>query len=153
MEEVLKGLQGKTLTKKMIFDLLAGIDLETILGTDYDENLPALPKKLKPKKEVFKCTACGKVVTAKSSLVRHHLRFPVCKKWIEENKVHSQIDKGVHLLIVDIFEKVSSKDNNLECKFCNTSFVSRSNLNKHFNVSSVCNQLCFQEFKKAINEI
>ena len=31
MEEVLKGLQGKTLTKKTLFDFLASINLEDLL--------------------------------------------------------------------------------------------------------------------------
>ena len=44
MEEVLKGLQGKSLTKKKLFDFLADINLEELYGKKeniiYEETKP-----------------------------------------------------------------------------------------------------------------
>ena len=89
MEEVLKGLEGKTLTKKKLFNFLADIDLEELCG-----NKPLnikLPKSItKPEsKDIseIKCNACSKTFTVENSLKRHYTRYPACVKWIEKNEM------------------------------------------------------------------
>jgi hypothetical protein len=161
LEGVLKGLQGKTLTKKKIFDFLADINIEDLYGKKeniiYGETKPVETvkaeelKKDEPLQE-FKCGACMKCFATKQSLHRHQDRFTVCKEWIElPQKVDAaKLTKGIHLIIDELLEK-SIGDGMLECKYCKTKFTTKGNHHKHFNSSTVCNRMAYQEFKKLFN--
>jgi hypothetical protein len=159
MEEVLKGLEGKTLTKKKLFDFLADIDLEELCG-----NKPLNTKLPKPEsKDIseIKCNACSKTFTVENSLKRHYKRYPACVKWIEKNEMvqeekiqEEHLKKGLHLFIIDILEKaVGYDDNKLKCRWCETTFTNVGNINKHLNTSKMCNKMAFEEFKKHINHM
>jgi hypothetical protein len=161
MEEVLKGLQGKTLTKKKLFDFLADINLESFITkkeTAIIEQKPVevpvvVKEEPKPKPEI-KCDACAKMFATDSSLKRHHKRNPVCLKWMSQPQQieTTQLAKGLHLIIDDILEK-SISANELQCKFCKSTFTNTGNHHKHFNTATVCNRLAFQEFKKLFNSL
>lgn len=134
MEEVLKALQGKSMTKNKIFDFLADIDLK-LLDTS------------QIKREI-KCEACMKKCTSDKSLHKHYKKSIECKKWIDLPEKHNvQLHKGIHLIINDVLKNAIS-DINLECKFCNSNFTNTGNLHKHFNVSPVCNRLAYYDFKQ-----
>jgi DNA-directed RNA polymerase subunit RPC12/RpoP len=167
MEGVLKGLEGKTLTKKKLFDFLADIDIDILCGKKsldtklLNTTIESNPNK---KKSEIKCAACSREFTVENSRRRHYIRYPACVKWIEQNpqkiveeekKVEGEtLKKGLHLLIVDFLEKsVSSEDTKLKCRWCETTFTNTGNINKHLNTAKMCNKMAFEEFKKHINSV
>ena len=164
MEEVLKGLEGKSLTKKKLFDFLADIDLDVLCGKKpLDTKLPKTPTKTNPNKvkPEIKCAACSRIFTVENSRKRHYKRYPACVKWIEKNeKVQEEkvkeepLKKGIHLLITDVLEKaIGCDDNRLKCRWCETTFTNTGNINKHLNTAKMCNKMAFEEFKKHINSM
>jgi DNA-directed RNA polymerase subunit RPC12/RpoP len=164
MEEVLKGLQGKSMTKKKLFDFLADINLEDIYGKKenivYGETKSIeVENKDEPKKEEapkeYKCQACMKLFTTDSSLKRHHDRSPVCVDWISipEKTDVVQLTKGLHLIIDELLEKSICNNGELECKYCKSKFINKGNHHKHFNSATVCNRLAYKEFKNLFNNL
>jgi hypothetical protein len=179
MEGVLKGLEGKTLTKKSLFDFLADIDLDELFGKKPLNT--ELPKPVSNNSGI-KCPSCSRTFTVENSRRRHYKRFPDCAQWIKDHPealIEEKIEKpvkerkvrakkvkenkivedgtlkiGLHLLIVDILEKsVGCDDDKKKCRWCDTKFVNMGNINKHLNNSSKCNKMAFEEFKKHINSI
>jgi hypothetical protein len=160
MEGVLKDLEGKKLTKKKLFDILAELNLEELFG----KGAAVKPKPTPVEKVVIsaplpppdiKCTACSDTFATTGSLNRHHKRNPACVSWIAKSKEPANVSpltKGIHLVIDDIMHKAIAKEGKLECKFCSSTFANNGNLHKHFNTASVCNQLAFQDFKKLVAE-
>ena len=183
MDRVLKGLQGKTHTKKSIFDFLADINLEDLCKTTNDTILPVTESTIRVSEDnplvvekplnleetqlkedssqdenepvvELKCDACAKTFTANSSLKRHFIRSPVCIKW---NALPEE-DKNIKLtkglhLVLNDVLDRAVSDENLECKFCKTKFTMKGNLHKHFNSATVCNRLAYLEFKKLFNDL
>ncbi len=161
MEDVLKGLTGKTLTKKKLFDFLADIDFEKLLGGK-NNTVPNVTKVIEPeevkqveekKKEVIKCNACLKTFTVQASLRRHHLRSSACVNWnshADKNNAPT-LTKGLHLIINDLLGQAVSENGELKCKWCKTTFTTTGNHHKHFNTANACNNLAFQEFVKIVN--
>ena len=147
MEELLKGLEGKTFTKKKLFDFLADINLDSISVSNKEE------KEEKVEKIDIKCQACMKTLASDASLKRHHERNPACVKWIyHPQKTDIQLKKGLHLIIDELLKNSISYEK-LECKHCNSSFTNNGNLHKHLNTSTVCNRLAYQEFKDSFNNL
>ena len=152
MEEILKELQGKNMTKNKLFEFLS----TAIGGTTTTETTTAATTtttaatttekaKIKPKKQ---CEACMKNI---KTLDLHYKKSPACLKWNNSENVHLQ--KGIHLIIDEILENSISINGKLECKFCNKTFVNNGNLHKHFNNSTICNRLAHQEFKQRFNAL
>lgn len=170
MEEVLKGLKGpkglngKSFTKKNLFNFLADIDLHSLIPVPTPVPVPEpLPEPLPiPEPDIVivpldsivepQCKACMKTFVNDSSLKRHHTRSNVCVNYISNPPPDMPLEKGIHLIIDELLQKTISVKK-LECKYCNTVFANNGNLHKHFNVSFVCNQFAFQEFKKLFNEL
>lgn len=148
MEEILKGLQGKSLTKKKLFDFLSDINLEDLCGET--KPVETITKEEPP--EEHKCGACMKSFATKASMLRHQARFTVCKEWIElpQKTDITKLTKGIHLIIDELLEK-SIGDGGLECKYCKAKFTTKGNHHKHFNSSTVCNRMAYQEFKRLFN--
>jgi len=200
MEAVIKGLEGKTLSKKKIFDILLGLNLETLGSNennkdkeDKEDGKKFIEDKNKDKEddtdeddtiedrnkdkeddtdeddtiedrnndieeenvEEFNCKACMKNFATKSSLTRHYKRFNVCKEWIKssQNSNIPILTKGIHHLVNDLLEMSIGENGQFQCKFCNTTFITRGNHHKHYNTSTVCNRLAFLEFKHIINSL
>ncbi len=187
MEEVLKGLQGKNMSKKKLFDFLLDVNLEEIINkpvskpinkpinqiieptikeikkeklrvleiNDIEDNKEdeIIQKEEKNSIQEFKCDTCMKNFATKSSLTRHHIRFPVCKEWIKLSYTNTpELPKGIHLVIDDLIDKAICNDGRRECKFCKTKFITKGNHHKHYNTATACNKMAFQAFKKLINE-
>jgi len=152
MEEIIKGLQGKSITKKKLFDILADINLEELYIKKSNEVIK--PKIEEKSQDEFKCEACMKTFSTKSSLKRHIERFKVCKDWVKNpNQIDTQLTSGLHNIIDDILTEAIGDNNKLECKFCKTTFITKGNHHKHYNTSTVCNRLAFIDFKKLINSL
>jgi hypothetical protein len=137
---------------------LADINLEEIYGKKenviYGETKPTNePKKEEPLEEC-KCGACMKTFATKASLRRHQDRFTVCKEWIElpQKTDIAKLTKGIHLIIDELLDK-SIGDRELECKYCKVRFTTKGNHHKHFNSSTVCNRMAYQEFKRLFNNL
>ena len=134
MENILKELNGKSMTKNELFSFLSTIDLKK-LGKE------------------IKCDACMKQFKTETSLKNHYKKNTVCTKWIdvpEKSDIH--LTKGIHLILDDLL-KSSISNGKLECKHCNTPFINTGNLHKHFNVSSVCNKLAYNDFKNLFSNL
>jgi hypothetical protein len=158
MEEVLKGLQGKTLTKKKLFDFLADINLEDLLSGKVSNTTQLPEKKVEIKKTEIKCGACSKTFTVENSLKRHYKRNPACVKWIETSDKSKEekpveLKKGLHRIVNELLEKAICGENNLKCMWCETEFVSTGNLNKHLSTSTVCNRMSYNEFKRLLENL
>lgn len=175
---VLKGLQGTTMTKKKLFDFLADINLEELYGKKeniiYGEHAahpveptkPVIPVDFtlellpisddKPETEAkeIQCQACMKTFTVNGSLKRHLERSKACKDWIElpQKTDIVPLTKGIHLVIDEVLDRAISGEE-LQCKFCQATFISKGNLHKHFNYATVCNRLAYKEFKKLFLEL
>ena len=193
MEEVLKGLEGKSLTKKKLFDFLADINLDSLkipvlhkvekiekekidekvkIVEKIDEkveNIEKIEDKIdeknveKEKIEIvgkiegnveIKCEACTKTFINNILLKKHHEKNQACVKWISfPQKSGTHLKKGLHLIIDDLLKCSISIDGKLECKHCSSTFTNNGNLHKHFNTSTVCNRLAYQEFKSSFNSL
>ena len=158
MEEILKVLQGKSLTKKKLFDFLADINIEDLdnkKDSIINELNTIVEPAIKTPIEEIKCTACMKTFTVEASLKRHYEHSPVCVKWIElPGKTEiPQLERGLHLIIDDLLKKSIGVGEELECRFCKTKFINRGNQHKHFNAATVCNRLAYLEFKKLLNNL
>jgi hypothetical protein len=128
IDEILKELQGKNLTKDKLFDFLSNA-----IGA---------------KETKKQCNGCMKKV---KTLEQHYKKSPACLKW--NNSENVDLQKGIHLIIDELLESSISIDGKLECKFCNKTFVNNGNLHKHFNNSTICNRLAHQEFKQKFNAL
>ncbi len=162
MEGVLKGLQGKTLTKKKLFDFLSELNINDLRGkkdsSDNEDYAKIRVKEVddiverKECPETFNCEACKKSFATKSSLKRHHSRYTVCNDWIQlPKKSDVELTTGLHLVIEDLLQKSIGEGNSLECKYCKSTFSNRGNHHKHYNTATICNKMAFDEFKRLIN--
>jgi hypothetical protein len=162
MEEVLKGLKGKSLTKKKLFDFLSDINIEDLCSKNTTIEEPKVSI-VEPKRAVveekkpsdIKCQACLKTFSVISSLKRHQENNKACMNWISlpEKAETIKLEKGIHLIIDDLLQKSISANGALECKFCKSKFINTGNLHKHFNSATTCNRLAYEEFKKMFNSL
>lgn len=167
MEEILKELQNKCLTKKTLFDFLSGINIEELSKNDEknttgieEENklqniIDNIVVKRKKSSKMFKCESCMKSFISIESLNNHQEKFSICKEWTKfpEKIDINKLTKGIHLIVEDILEhSLTSEDNLKQCKYCKAIFTNRGNLHKHYNYSSVCNRMAFIQFKENINK-
>lgn len=152
MEDILKKLQGKQLTKSSIFNFLSeNISSLTIPNTEVNEII--IPTPLQQLVE-FRCDACMKTFVTEVSLKQHIDKSTACKSWLNHPQKDTMIklSKGIHLVIDDLLNEAISNNGTLECKFCKCKFSNRGNHHKHYNSSAVCNNMAYDEFKKLISK-
>jgi hypothetical protein len=162
MDEALKELSGKNISKKGLFDFLSEINLDALSGVTDKVSFkniivePSVNGENENKDESIQCMACMKFFTSLFSLKRHQTKNPECVKLLSlpDRSIVDKynLSKGLHLIIHDVLEKAISTDK-LQCKFCNSRFTTTGNHHKHYNSSKICNMLAFLEFKTLINEI
>lgn len=133
MEEVLKGLQGKTLTKKQLFDFLSDINLEELCGVKIS-NTVQLPENDNDDDNPIKCLACSRTFTVETSLNRHYRRKPECVKFIET------LDKSVVALHKEKIKKkrIKVKTNDIICTACSKTFTVENSLKRHYKRNPEC---------------
>jgi uncharacterized Zn-finger protein len=95
------------------------------------------------------CKGCDKGFISDHVLSDHLDKSKACKKWLSlSSEQHTLIlKKPIHQFIDDCLSKSLMIDQQIECKFCNSTFVNKGNLHKHFSTSIPCNRLAYHEFK------
>lgn len=83
-------------------------------------------------KGLYICDACGKKYSTKQNLKGHHIRQPLCLKWI---KMNNKIKDGIDKIMED---KIYGNDKNFECPACHKIYSTNTNLNKHKKSSKIC---------------
>lgn len=81
---------------------------------------------------LYICDACGKKYSTKQNLKGHHIRQPLCLKWI---KMNNNIKDGIDKIMED---KIYGNDKNFECPACHKIYSTNTNLNKHKKSSKIC---------------
>ena len=166
MEDILKKLQGKQLTKNSIFNfLLENISSISLPNTSVNEVIipsviiPAviipsviIQATILPSQIEFRCDACMKICNTEVSLKQHQDKSIACKTWsnLPQKDLIITLSKGIHLVIDDILNDAISDNGALECKFCKCKFSNKGNHHKHYNSSTLCNNLAYDEFKRLI---
>ena len=131
MEEILKSLQGKSITKKSLFDFLSEINLEDISIA-------------KPNSTIYENIVIHPIKEAQPQEKKRRGRKPKEKPLVE------QLQKGIHVIVDELLETAITDTNKLECKFCKYIFSTKGNLHKHFNTSVLCNNMAYDAFKKVV---
>ena len=148
-----------SLSKKKFTSTESNLESTKIDETKSDNNM--LKDIFKTKK--YNCKGCDKAFIAESLLNDHLEKSKSCYKWsslpLDEQQIILQ--KPIHLFIDDCLSQSITSDlsssststNKFECKFCNSSFVNKGNLHKHFTTSIACNRLSYHDFKKYFSSI
>ena len=165
MEDILKKLQGKQLTKSSIFNFLSeNISSISLQNTAFNEtavnetvvNENVVNETVIPIQQQieFRCDACMKTFNTDVSLKQHQDKSIACKTWISlpEKDTLIKLSKGLHLVIDDLLNDAISDNGTLVCKFCKCKFSNKGNHHKHYNSSAVCNNMAYDEFKKLISK-
>jgi hypothetical protein len=166
MEEILKSLEGKNITKKSLFDFLSDINIENISSTHNDividptiEEIPQEKKRRgrKPKEKPVEKPVVEEIPQEKKRRGRKPKEKSVDKpvdKPVEHPKEKLneipdmiQLTKGIHSLINELLEKAITNII-LECKFCSKTFNTRQDHHNHYSMSTMCNNMAYNEFKK-----
>ena len=163
MEDILKKLQGKQLTKSSIFNFLSeNISSITLPNTGVNEIVIPLQQPTAVQQPTglqqpidFRCDACTKTFVTDVSLKQHIDKSTACKSWLNHPQKDTiiKLSKGIHLVIDDLLNEAISDNGALECKFCKCKFSNKGNHHKHYNSSAVCNNMAYDEFKKLINKL
>ena len=151
MEEILKSLQGKSITKKSLFDFLSDINLEKLSiakpnSTIY-ENIVIHPIKEEQPQEKKRRGRKPKEKPLVEQLPQEKKRRGRKPK---EKPLVEQLQKGIHVIVDELLETAITDTNKLECKFCKYIFSTKGNLHKHFNTSVLCNNMAYDAFKKVV---
>lgn len=113
---------------------------------------------------VVLCTACNKTFASPWALTRHHTRFPLCVRWIEQAKttilVNNQTNTTTTQTQTNTFDFINTintlvrectEKDETTCKHCNKSFSNNSNLRKHF-ADSMCSKFAMNDFAAALKK-
>jgi hypothetical protein len=71
------------------------------------------------------------------------------KEKLNETPDIIKLTKGIHSLINELLEKAITNII-LECKFCSKTFNTRQDHHNHYSMSTMCNNMAYNEFKKLI---
>lgn len=137
------------------------IIVKPLVSTTTAETTPEytneLMKILMEFRKKIECKACGKSFDTNTALHFHYEKNSVCLKWNAQkinNAESFSPEKGIHMWLYDVLEQVvAESDNKLQCKFCETKFINKGNLHKHFTGSVACNRFAFYELKKMIDTL
>lgn len=104
------------------------------------------------KKGIFQCKICLKSFPLESRYVGHFDKSDVCKKMVlsANQEKFPILNRPIHMLVHDWLEKVITGEKNLQCRYCNVTFINKGNHHKHFYTAFACNLAAYHEFKKLV---
>jgi len=106
----------------------------------------------KKKKITYQCEACLKSFAAKDTYTTHVSQSVACQQWkalTKEEKQHP-IDRPINELVHELLQQAIGTSDPFQCRYCNMTFVSRGNHNKHLQVAVACNRLAYLTFMRTI---
>ena len=109
----------------------------------------------KKKKIAYQCEACLKSFAAKDTYDSHVTQSIACKQWKALSKEEKQhpIDRPINELIHELLQQAIGTSEPFQCRYCNMTFVSRGNHNKHLQVAVACNRLASLTFMQSIKDL
>ena len=106
----------------------------------------------KKKKITYQCESCLKSFAAKDTYTTHVSQSIACQQWkalSNEEKQHP-IDRPINELVQELLQQAIGTSDPFQCRYCNMTFVSRGNHNKHLQVAVACNRLAYLTFMRTI---
>jgi hypothetical protein len=102
----------------------------------------------------WQCIACLKGFSTKQSLSRHKTRHPLCREWEQKGLETKHIfEESVYVWAIrTVDEALTSHEDGIRCKFCNTQFATNGNLHKHFNTAVACNRMGYLAITEAFDK-
>jgi hypothetical protein len=109
----------------------------------------------KKKKIAYQCEACLKSFAAKDTYDSHVTQSIACQQWKALSKEEKQhpIDRPINELIHELLQQAIGTSEPFQCRYCNMTFVSRGNHNKHLQVAVACNRLASLTFMRSIKDL
>ena len=106
----------------------------------------------KKKKITYQCEACLKSFAARDTYDSHVSQSIACQQWKSLSKEEKQhpIDQPINELVHDLLQQAIGTSDPFQCRYCNMTFVSRGNHNKHLQVAVACNRLAYLTFMRTI---
>ena len=109
----------------------------------------------KKKKITYQCESCLKSFAAKDTYDTHTSQSIACQQWKALSKEEKQhpIDRPINELVHDLLQQAIGTSDPFQCRYCNMTFVSRGNHNKHLQVAVACNRLAYLAFMRTITNL
>ena len=109
----------------------------------------------KKKKISHQCEACLKSFAARDTYDSHVTQSIACQQWKALSKEEKQhpIDRPINELIHELLQQAIGTSDPFQCRYCNMTFVSRGNHNKHLQVAVACNRLAHLSFMRTIADL
>jgi hypothetical protein len=109
----------------------------------------------KKKKITYQCEACLKSFAARDTYDSHVTQSVACQQWKALSKEEKQIpvEKPVYELVNEWLQQAIGTSDPFQCRYCNMTFVSRGNHNKHLQVAVACNRLAYLTFMRTIENL
>jgi hypothetical protein len=103
------------------------------------------------------CEACGRSVRKNKKWKHNYEHSMLCTKWMkfeEKEKLSEKANEPFHSKIYELLlDCVATTEHPNQCRYCEVTFLNRSNLHSHLSRSIVCNRFAYVFFKKKMNEI
>ena len=109
----------------------------------------------KKKKITYQCESCLKSFAAKDTYVTHVSQSIACQQWKALSKEEKQhpMDRPINELVHELLQQAIGTSDPFQCRYCNMTFVSRGNHNKHLQVAVACNRLAYRTFMRTITNL
>jgi hypothetical protein len=109
----------------------------------------------KKKKITYQCEACLKSFAARDTYDSHGTQSIACQQWKALSKEEKQIpvEKPIYELVNEWLQQAIGTSDPFQCRYCNMTFVSRGNHNKHLQVAVACNRLAYLTFMRTIENL
>jgi hypothetical protein len=105
------------------------------------------------------CEACGRSVRKNKKWKHNYEHSVLCTKWMkfeekEKEKLTEKANEPFHSKIYELLlDCVATIEHPNQCRYCEVTFLNRSNLHSHLSRSVICNRFAYVFFKKKMNEI
>lgn len=157
MDELLKQLEDKSYTKTQLLQILSNIITVNFSSNDPSNNTVKIAECIKSYKKSDKvyCNTCDRDFNTVKSLNKHLSRNKICVENVAniDKNILKKINKNIKSFITDIIHEAVRGSSEVECKYCNATFVNKSVLYNHGDKSPICNYLAFQYIKDKLNSM